>query len=260
MSRSSSDSDLEQEVKVLEAEAERSSYHGYRFLETLLRLGTAYFENGQIEEAEGAILRVRKDMAKIWGWEHRLSQRCVWCLTKIYIARDDLDAAVSLYSEAIDGVRRALGSQHPWTSQLQNTAGCLHVKRRDWAQAATLFEQSLTAKKTVFGVEHRATLKTELNLALVKYCKGGRTEDYELAVDSTLQSLLDLHGDTDVETIQLARQLMSLYFKTENAHAGHQVCRTFSLDRKYFESLKELEHSDLRYSASKRRFSSRTLR
>ena len=138
-----------------------------KLLETFLSLGSAYVENAQFEDAEPVLLRVREQMIKIWGWDHVCSQLAVESLRKVFVSRGDLDEAHQLYTEALKGVRRALGSEHPWTSQLQNNTACICIDKDDLSTAETLLRAAVRAKSTVFGPGHGNTLKSKCNLALV---------------------------------------------------------------------------------------------
>jgi hypothetical protein len=42
---------------------------------------------------------------------------------------------------------------------------------------------------------------------------------------------MELWGEKDVDTVAVAKQLISLYFVTENSQAGHQLCRDLNIER-----------------------------
>jgi tetratricopeptide (TPR) repeat protein len=230
----------EAEIKFWKEEVERleerqAPTNPSRLLEALLNLGNAYLENKQAEDAEPVLLRVREQMIKIWGWDHVCSQSCVESLRKLFVSKNDLDAAQAIYTDALDGVRRALGSEHPWTSQLQNNTACLCMDRNDLDSAEKLLRKALRAKSTVFGPNHGTTLKTKCNLALVAYLKdgGSGSEEFEALLSSALDGLKEAWGKKDDNTVAVARQLISLHFETENAQAGHQICHDLNIERKY---------------------------
>ncbi|KAH8599990.1 hypothetical protein B0O99DRAFT_347129 [Bisporella sp. PMI_857] len=182
-------------------------------------------------------------MVKLWGWDHICTQSCVTSLTKLFVSKDNLDDAQTLYTEALKGTRRAVGSEHPWTSQLQNNNACFCINRNDLSTAETLLRQAVRAKSTVFGPNHGNTLKTKCNLALVSYLSDGASAALEAELLSILAGLKEAWGENNGETKAVAKQLISLYFETENAAAGHQLCRDLKLDRKFLNLIPYLNTS-----------------
>jgi tetratricopeptide (TPR) repeat protein len=106
-------------------------------LEAKLWLGRAYFRNEQFDDAESILQDVRGQMLKLWGWADRYSLICVTLLGKIFLSNNRLNEACRLYEEALTGVRYSLGSEHPWTSQLQNNIACFFIHKKDLPAAET---------------------------------------------------------------------------------------------------------------------------
>ncbi|RDW87897.1 hypothetical protein BP5796_03591 [Coleophoma crateriformis] len=214
---------LEDEVARLE-DAENTSKH----LDALVKLGTVYLDNGQLENAERVLRQVKAQMVEVWGWYHTATMSCLQGLVKVYVADGNFDEAIALYTEGINGVRRAAGSENPWTSELQNNAACICIKKGDFETAEKLLQKSLKAKLIVFGKDHRSTFKFKCNLALVHYLRED-TSDLESTLQSVLQRSREIYGDGDETTVAIARQLIGLHFATENAQAGHSLCRDLQI-------------------------------
>jgi tetratricopeptide (TPR) repeat protein len=202
-----------------------------QLLQARMNLGKAYLENGQVEDAESFLQQVREQMIKIWGWDHLWTQSCVESLKKVFVSKGDLDNAQTIYTEALNGIRRTLGSEYPWTSQLQNNTACVCIDRNDLNTAENLLREALRAKTTVFGSNHGSTLKTKCNLALVSYLKDGGSQQFEGVLSSILNGFNEVWGEKDDNTVAVARQLISLYFETENAEAAFQLCRDLHIER-----------------------------
>jgi hypothetical protein len=107
----------------------------------------------------------------------------------------------------------------------------LHRKKNELITAENLLHKALRAKSTVFGPNHGHALKTKCNLALVSFLKDRDSGQFELLLSSNLDGLMELWGEKDVDTVAVAKQLISLYFVTENSQAGHQLCRDLNIER-----------------------------
>ncbi|RDW72868.1 hypothetical protein BP6252_06775 [Coleophoma cylindrospora] len=214
---------LEDEVARLE-DAENPS----KYLDALVKLGTVYLDDGQLENAERVLRQVKAQMVEVWGWYHTVTMSCLKGLVMVSVANGNLDEAIALYTEGINGVRRAAGSESPWTSELQNNAACVCITKDDFETAEKLLRKSLKAKQIVFGKDHRSTFKSRCNLALVHYLREDAS-DLESVLKSVLQSSRRIYGDGDETTVAIARQLIGLHFATENAQAGHSLCRDLQI-------------------------------
>jgi hypothetical protein len=76
-----------------------------------------------------------------------------------------------IYAEALDGVCQALGSQHPWTSQLQNNTAyiCIEKKRVNYRRKLTL--QGFESKVNSFWSQSRAHSENQVQFGTVSFLK-----------------------------------------------------------------------------------------
>jgi tetratricopeptide (TPR) repeat protein len=225
----------EEEIDFLEIKIKELDIHEGRatseLLEFLLQLGMAYLAHGNFALGEQVLRRVRSQMVQTWGWDHTASIACLKALVDVFIYEENYYAAEDLYIDALNGIRRARGSEHPWTLELQNSVGLYYIGREDFENAIELLEKSLEGKKHVFGSNHRTYFKTEANLALLPYLQG-RPAESEALMWSTFQNWRGLYSDEDADVLKLGEQLMSLYFERENPHQAHQICRELKLKGK----------------------------
>lgn len=225
----------EEEIKILEdavtqLESEKDSKPS-DLLITLLQLGEAYLQNGQTVKADQALRRVQKGRVNVWGWDHAGSIACVKSLVKVFEVNNDFDAIRETLDEAIIGVSRALGREHPWALELQNDAGYFFMKIQELDLAKAMFEKAARGAVHVLGQDHRCTLMTKCNEALVSYFQGDLNPAYEV-FERSYEFWKDRYGTEGEELLELARQLIRFCFETENAHAGHDICRELGIGRK----------------------------
>jgi tetratricopeptide (TPR) repeat protein len=143
---------------------ETSGQNQPRILEALLRLGIAHHKNDDHVQAEEALCKVRQEMGECWGWDHLNSQACVKISAAVLEALGRCDDASALYETAIEGTRRALGREYPWSLELLNNFACLCIRNGNVERAAELFREAYEAKRRVFGKRHKSTLDTLCNL------------------------------------------------------------------------------------------------
>lgn len=218
------------ESKIADLEALQDGGELLEWLGAALDLGIAYYQNGQMDEAEPVLERVRSQMLKVWQWDHITPHICVKTLKAVLISNEKWDVAFNLHIEALHGVRRILGSEHPWTLQYQNNLGYFYVQKKEWYEAGECFLQAANSKQQVFGADHYSTLNSLHNIDLVSYLRDGDLALFEIGLLSRLNLFRKIYGDQTKNTEYLAKQLLSVFFMTGNIVTAQQLCRDLNLD------------------------------
>jgi tetratricopeptide (TPR) repeat protein len=107
--------------------------------------------------------------------------------------------ALPLQEEALAGLRRALGDDHPDTLHSMHNLALTRRDLGDLQGARELFEQALTARRRVLGDDHPATLWSMQSLALVRRALGDLQVARELnehVLTARRRILGDDHPDT----------------------------------------------------------------
>lgn len=111
-------------------------------------------------------------------------------LSRFYSKQNKLEEADRLLVQALDGIRKTLGEDHPATLSLSNDMAGIWYTRGEFAQAEKLFRHVLAAKIDTFGYGSQSTLITMGNLAVVARYLGNLDEAERLT-----RRALDIRND-----------------------------------------------------------------
>jgi tetratricopeptide (TPR) repeat protein len=149
---------------------------------------------------------------------HTLTQSTCEVLAVVYRDRGRYDEAVTIGSEALEGRRRALGEEHPWTLDMMETLASCYAKQGRHDEAETLLREGLEISRRVLGEGDGRTNKLRYGLACDLALRGLRTEavailrqalDHGFAGRDVFRivpmtdepDLVSLHGDPGFEAI-----------------------------------------------------------
>ncbi|KAI1327096.1 hypothetical protein F5Y16DRAFT_203129 [Xylariaceae sp. FL0255] len=215
-----------------------------QLVEALLYLGTVLADHPDLGDAEPALReaheRMRDDKLASYRGEEIVF---VQTLALVLQRRDEFDAAISLYTEALKDTQHSRGREHPWTLELQNNLGCLwtaagvshKTRERDeeakrcFDEAAVLFKKSYKAKARVFGISHRTTWKARCNTSIVSFLSGDASA-LETDLLAASQGLSLSYGKEDSDTKQSATHLASVYQKIGNNGRAVEISVEFGVD------------------------------
>jgi tetratricopeptide (TPR) repeat protein len=128
------------------------------------------------------------------GWLPLLNQAAVYLWS-----RGQYRQALGLQEEAVAGLRRILGGDHPSTLESMHDLAETRRAIGDPQGARRLFEQTLTTRQRVLGEDHPDTLTSMSNLAETRRNLGdlhGARELFELTLTTRRRVLGDDHPDT----------------------------------------------------------------
>jgi tetratricopeptide (TPR) repeat protein len=97
----------------------------------------------------------------VWLW--LLSQAAVYLWS-----RGRYQSALTLQRQALDGLRKVLGADHPKTLHSMNHLADIRRDIGDSQGACDLFEQTLAARRRVLGADHPDTLHSMNNLGVAR--------------------------------------------------------------------------------------------
>lgn len=121
-------------------------------------LPDVYLELGRASDAQSAIEEVIHLRSLVLGtahpeiWWQRLT------LGDALAMQGQMDAASRLYTDAEEGLARAVGAAHPYTLTARHYRGHHFLDQGDFAQAIPLLQSALQGRETVHGPEHLWTL------------------------------------------------------------------------------------------------------
>jgi tetratricopeptide (TPR) repeat protein len=124
--------------------------------------------------------------------------------------------ALTLQGEALAGLRKALGNDHPHTMHSMHNLALTRRELGDLQGARELFEQTLAARRRVLGDDHPHTLGSMSHLAETRRDLGdlrGARDLHEQALAARQRVLGDDHPETEQSLSNLAdlrRQLEGL--------------------------------------------------
>lgn len=123
-------------------------------LAALNGLGLACLELGQLKEAEQAIREAVERIRRTGDGLHPSMANVLGSLAEVYRELHDYDAAVPLFTEAIQIVRDKLGEEnHEYARQLNNF-GIMHLQRGDLESAEPALRRALEIRRQCLGPEH----------------------------------------------------------------------------------------------------------
>lgn len=138
--------------------------------------------------------------------------------------RAQLNAALALYREALDGAQKTLGASHPLTLTSMNNLGNLHHARallmpkfiagrgankereKELQTGSALLRQALEASKAVRGTKHLETLISSSNLGSALRTLGKEQQDATLSEEARVLIKDAVEGIADAWAADLERR------------------------------------------------------
>ncbi|KAF4458055.1 hypothetical protein F53441_130 [Fusarium austroafricanum] len=158
-----------------------------------------------------------RDSRAYWIWQQRLlphADSCLFWISKpefkveqrwdeslaigtlgnLYENQGKYNEAEEMYVQALRGLERTVGSEHPYTLGTMNNLALLLSNNKKPREAREMYHRVLQSRERMFGYDDASTLSTVINLALFNANQGNLSEAKELcaratkSIDKTLKS------------------------------------------------------------------------
>jgi tetratricopeptide (TPR) repeat protein len=122
---------------------------------TLGSMAGLYRLQGRFQEADACFRRALAIQERVLGPDHpAVAQTLNGLALSCFYGGRIPDAAEPYYRRALQILERAFGANHPSVAMVMSNAALVHVARKEYGQAKTLFEQALAIKERTFGASH----------------------------------------------------------------------------------------------------------
>jgi len=140
---------------------------------------------------------------------------------------DDLGAsreAIDLLKEAVDGLSRTLGPDHPATFQSRGHLAIAYRRSGRNAEAIAMHRELLELRTSKSGPDHRATLTNRHNLAR-DYVAAGRTDEGIATLEDTVKLQTTKLGPDHLDTLDSRGDLANAYRASGRAAEAIAILR-----------------------------------
>ncbi|KAI0122394.1 hypothetical protein F4814DRAFT_458068 [Daldinia grandis] len=182
------------------------------------RLSRMYYDCGLYQEARELQSRTREWIIQQLGEDHQFSIRLTLFLSETLRSSAMIDEATKLQRRARQLCVASLGEDHPLTLEVTEILGMTLCFKGRWSEALGIHEKNVERLSDVYGIRHEKTLKAIRNCAAVDY----RNMDYEKAtrrLQMAWESMKELLGETDAETLWFLQDLATSYLRYDDEHS-----------------------------------------
>lgn len=120
----------------------------------LNNIGMAYLEIGEPKKAEKYLEDARRQLIKVFGYNHPLVAHCYNNLGLMFMALNNLDLSKWHLETALSITINALGHEHPDVATRLGNLGLVWKAKGDYEKSMAYLEQSLAILKKTVGETH----------------------------------------------------------------------------------------------------------
>jgi tetratricopeptide (TPR) repeat protein len=177
-------------------------------------LASLYQNMGRLDESETIFLQVLKARQNRYGPSHPNTISVMAQLAILYCAQKKFEKAAQLLEKAVSMGEAVMGASHPSVlTYKSNLTTVYSLDSRNWAKMLPLMEYIARERAKALGEEHRETLISRANLA-VMYTNMGQMKKgiplQEEVLRARAKVLGELHPDTMISAQNLALAYMRL--------------------------------------------------
>jgi len=169
-------------------------------------LATAYFEQGQYDQAGQLCERLLESQRRVMGPEHQDTVATMAGLARVRMRQGAHDEAGALLEYALEISARHASRKHPSTLRYVNQLAILRAKQGHSDEAKALFEEALRGLQARLGDDHPTTLETINDLG-VFHRQQGNDDEAESWLRRALAGRWDKLGPDHPHTLESAHQL-----------------------------------------------------
>jgi tetratricopeptide (TPR) repeat protein len=220
-------------------------------LDALHLLGSLYFNQGKLGEAEQMYERALRGYEEALGPTHTSTLRTVNNLGNLYKDQGKLGEAEQMYERALRGYEEALGPTHTSTLNSIHCLGILYADQGKLAEAEQMYERALRGREDALGPTHTSTLDSIQCLGNL-YATQGKLGEAEQMYERALRGREEALGPTHTSTLDTVNNLGGLYYTQgkldeaeqmfERALRGYEAAISSDLVQQYKPALNTLEN------------------
>ena len=186
-------------------------------------LGTHYYSQGRLTEAEELWLpALRSNMSNL-GAEHCQTLASMYDLAMLYWRQGNLKDARDINRVLLETRRRVLGDNHHDTLYAWSQKLLILVDEENLGEAEQLGSQILRRSQEARGPVHPKTMNCMFHLSIV-YSRQGRfkeAEELKLQVSYIRNQVL---GESNVDALMVEVELARFYFQHQRLEEAEKLC------------------------------------
>ncbi len=175
------------------------------------RLGLAYLESGQADQAAALFRAVGSERARSLGQDHSGTARAWLDLSRALVAGGRLDEAIAVLGDAVACFERATGPDSGESLSAQEDLAAAHARVGQASAAITLYRRTLAVRQRAHGPAHPDAISTCRKLADA-YLADGQVKNAISLYKRVLDERRDALGEGHQDTIAARGALAGAYF------------------------------------------------
>ena len=172
----------------------------------LMTIGEAYRRMALLERAEATFRRAQQLRRETLGEADVSTLEATTALANIYGVRGELDIAIPLQRNVLDGLRSVVGPNDPETIRALHTMGILLGEHGNLPGAKECFQAALDAARSKHAQDPYLAAASASNLGVV-YAKRGEFSEAESMMRYGLSQHLQLSGEDHPATLNVMANL-----------------------------------------------------
>jgi len=201
-------------------------------LETRMRLGSLYLEQGRFADAENTLATALGGQRQSLGLDHPDTLASMHGLAIAHAQQGDFATAAEISEELVPARRELLGENHPDTLKSSGNLGIFYKLQGQWDRAEEIYRDVLEAQRRVLPDDHPDIMSLLQNLADL-LSDQGRYSDAEPVYEQAIAMATRLFGAEHPQTTRATINFANLYQGSGDWKKAEELyARTVEIQRK----------------------------